>query len=169
MSTKTFIKNITDTKQMYSWIPRHGANIAPGQELVVQGDIYTLNKVVEKAVTPPVETKVDERVEEVPEVEKPPVDLSQALGFEDEPSKSRDDMPLVEMGEDPLRDASLEPVEEFSPAEEPAPAAEEASSYNKTMLRNKTNAALAEIADGMGLNVEGMVKREMIQTILDNQ
>lgn len=42
MIVKTKIINPTDTKQHYSWIPKHGMFIAANDSVVIEGDVYTL-------------------------------------------------------------------------------------------------------------------------------
>ena len=49
MIVKTRIINPTDKKQRYSWIPKHGAFIAPKSEMVIDGDVYTLSATVVKS------------------------------------------------------------------------------------------------------------------------
>jgi hypothetical protein len=48
MIVKTRIVNPTDQKQRYSWIPKHGAFIAPKSEMIIDGDIYTLAEKIVK-------------------------------------------------------------------------------------------------------------------------
>lgn len=48
MQVKTKITNPTDKTQHYSWVPRHGVYVAAGGSVVIDGDIHTMNKAMNR-------------------------------------------------------------------------------------------------------------------------